>query len=214
MAWRILCMSDVSECPDVLDPLRHIGEVVTLPPVQQVFNRHIGEYDAYLASLHLRVDRAMLEHAKRLCVIATPSTGHDHLDVDAMRELGIELISLRSDIELLNQITATAEMAWCLLLAVMRRLPWAFEAARRGDWARDGFRGHQLSGKTLGILGYGRLGRIVAQYGAAFRIARAGFRCANRGNGPSRRVGRLRSAAGRIRRAFNPYSLDREIIEG
>ena len=171
MAWRILCMSDVFECADVLAPLGHVGEVVTFPPERQVFERHVGEYDAYLASLHLRVDRAMLERAKRLRVIATPSTGHDHLDVDAMREFGIELISLRSDIEVLNQITATAEMAWCLLLAVVRRLPWAFEATRRGDWARDRFRGHQLSGKTLGILGYGRLGRIVAQYGTAFRIA-------------------------------------------
>jgi D-3-phosphoglycerate dehydrogenase len=61
-------------------------------------------------------------------------------------------------------------MSWGLLLAVVRRLPWAFDAAREGDWARDQFRGHQLAGKTLGVLGYGRLGRMVAQYAKAFRM--------------------------------------------
>jgi D-3-phosphoglycerate dehydrogenase len=61
-------------------------------------------------------------------------------------------------------------MTWCLLLAVARRLPWAFAAAQGGYWARDAFRGSQISGKTLGVLGYGRLGRMVADYGKAFRM--------------------------------------------
>ena len=59
-------------------------------------------------------------------------------------------------------------MAWTLLLAVIRHPPWSFEAAKRGWWTRDRFRGHQLVGKTLGILGYGRLGRIMGRYGRAF----------------------------------------------
>ena len=61
-------------------------------------------------------------------------------------------------------------MTWALLLATVRRLPWAFAAACEGRWARDEFRGHQISGQTLGILGYGRLGRMVAEYGKAFRM--------------------------------------------
>jgi len=170
MGWRVLNMTDVSEFPEVLDPLRGIAEVISLPAEQELFCRQIGQFDAYLAALQVRVDRASLESAGRLRVIATPSTGLDHLDLDAMRRRGIELVCLRYDTELLRQITATAEMAWCLLLAVIRRLPWAFEAARRGDWARDRFRGYQLSGKTLGILGYGRLGCILADYGRAFRM--------------------------------------------
>jgi D-3-phosphoglycerate dehydrogenase / 2-oxoglutarate reductase len=170
MRWRVLSLADFSLFPELLDPLRQLGEVVSLPADQKVFEERIGEFDAYLAALQVRADRASLQHAKRLRAIATPSTGLDHLDLDAMRERGIELISLKTDTEFLGQITATAEMAWCLLLAVVRRLPWAFDAARRGDWARDRFRGHQLSGKTLGILGHGRLGRIMADYGRGFRM--------------------------------------------
>jgi len=170
MQWRVLNMGDVNEFPEVLDPLRGVAEVVSLPADAQVLRKRIGEFDAYLATLHVQVDRATLQRAGRLRVIATPSAGVDHLDLETMRERGIALLSFQSDIGFLNHVTASAEMSWGLLLAVVRRLPWAFDAARQGDWARDRFRGHQLAGKTLGVLGYGRLGRMVAQYAKAFRM--------------------------------------------
>jgi len=118
----------------------------------------------------LRTDREVLDQATRLRAIATPSTGLDHIDVAYAARKGIRVISLRDETELLDSITATAELAWGLLLAVVRHIPWAFDAAKRGHWARDEFRGHQMSGKTLGVLGYGRLGRMVAEYGKAFRM--------------------------------------------
>jgi len=170
MPWRVLNMGDVSEFPEVLDPLRGVAEVVSLPADAQVLRKRLGEFDAYLATLHVQVAREMLLHAGRLRVIATPSAGLDHLDLETMRERGITLLSFQSDIGFLNHVTASAEMSWGLLLAVVRRLPWAFAATCQGDWARDRFRGHQLAGKTLGVLGYGRLGRMVAQYGKAFRM--------------------------------------------
>jgi D-3-phosphoglycerate dehydrogenase len=91
----------------------------------------------------------VLEAASRLRVIVTPSTGLDHIDMDYAEAKGIEVLSLRGDTEFLKGITATAELAWGLLLAVVRRIPWSFEAVQQGDWARDRFRGRQLSGKTL-----------------------------------------------------------------
>ncbi len=118
----------------------------------------------------MRANRDVLECARRLRVIATSSTGLDHIDLEAAKERRIEIISLRGETEFLDSVTATAELAWGLLLATVRRLPWAFESAKQGQWARDQYRGHQLSGKTLGVLGYGRLGRIVAEYGKAFRM--------------------------------------------
>ena len=163
-------MADVSECPDVLDSLAEVAEVVSLQADQSVLLERISEFDAYLASLQVRVTREVLERAERLRVIATPSTGLDHIDVPFAESRKVVVLSLRHDTEFLDSITATAELAWALLLATVRRLPWAFDAAKAGHWARDEFRGHQLSGKVLGILGYGRLGRIVAEYGKAFRM--------------------------------------------
>jgi D-3-phosphoglycerate dehydrogenase len=55
-----------------------------------------------------------------------------------------------------------------LILALARNLPWAFDHVRKGGWDRDQFRGRQLLGKTLGLIGFGRLGKIVAKYAKAF----------------------------------------------
>lgn len=170
MRPRVLNMADVSHCPEVLEPLARLADVVSLPPSEATLRARIGEFDAYLASLAVRIDRGMLDAARSLRVIATASTGTDHIDVAAAQQRRITVLSLKDDQDFLTGITATAELAWALLLAVVRRLPAAAEAAGRGDWARDRYRGHQLSGKTLGIVGYGRLGRMVAEYGRAFRM--------------------------------------------
>lgn len=170
MTWRILNMADTAPCPRVFDALEPFARVVSLPAGQDVLTERIGEFDGYVASLHVRVDQHVLAHAPRLRVIATPSTGLDHLAMDDIQQRGIVVLSLKEKTDFLDSVTATAEMAWALLLAVVRRLPWSFAAATSGVWARDRYRGHQLSGKTLGVLGYGRLGRMVADYGKAFRM--------------------------------------------
>lgn len=170
MLWRLLNLRDFSTHPDVLDPLREVADVVTLPASAETLAERLPDFDAYLASMKVQLTREMLERTSRLRVIATCSTGTDHIDVECAEARGIVVLSSKNDTEFLNSITATAEMTWALLLATVRRLPWAFAAAQKGDWARDRFRGHQLFGKTLGILGYGRLGRMVAEYGRAFRM--------------------------------------------
>jgi len=167
---RVLSMADVTACPVVLDSLREVAEVVDLPADAEVLRDRIEAFDAYFASLAVQVDREVLTRAKRLRVIATGSTGTDHIDLDAARQCGVTVLSLKDDREFLDRITATAELAWGLLLSVVRRLPWAFDDARKGHWSRDAFRGRQISGKTLGVIGYGRLGRMVAEYGKAFRM--------------------------------------------
>jgi D-3-phosphoglycerate dehydrogenase len=163
-------MVDTSACGDVLDPLRNVCDVVELPPDAAQLRQRVNDFDVYLASLHVRLEGDYISDNTRLKAVATPSTGHDHIDVVACQKQGIELLSLRDEKDFLDSVTATAELAWGLLLCVVRRLPWAVQSAHAGIWARDGFRGRQLSGKTLGIVGYGRLGRMVGEFGKAFRM--------------------------------------------
>lgn len=170
MRHQILNLADTAACPDVFAPLAAIADVVSLPAEQNLLLEQIERFDGYFASLQVRVDQQVLSRARRLRVIVTPSTGLDHIDVPAAEARGIVVLGLKDDTAFLNQITATAELAWGLLLSTVRRLPWACAAAREGEWSRDRFRGTQLSGKTLGVLGYGRLGRMVADYGKAFRM--------------------------------------------
>lgn len=167
---RVACCADVSICPEALDGLRAVAEVELIEADQATVLARIAEFDGYLASLKVRMDREMLDRARRLRVIATPSTGLDHIDMARAVEKGIRVISIKTEYGLLEEVTCTAEMAWALLLAAVRKIPWSFAAACEGQWARDHYRGHQLSGKTLGVVGCGRLGRMVVDYGKAFRM--------------------------------------------
>lgn len=167
---KILCMHEVDAYPEAVDPLREVGDLVCEPGDQQRLVETIGEYDAYVAALTARVNEDVLANAKRLKVISTSSTGTDHIELDLCAERGITVLSNKTEIKVLEDVTATAELAFGLMLGVMRRIPWGFDAAKQGFWARDIFRGHQLNGMTYGVLGVGRLGTMSAQYAKAFRM--------------------------------------------
>lgn len=166
----VLCMADLSVSPETQRMLESECDLVLLPPDRQALLDAIPECDAYLASLKVVLDREVFDAAKQLKVIATPSTGTDHIDLDLATERGVTVVTLKEETEFLDKVTSTAELAWGLLLAAMRKIPSAFADTLNGNWGRDKFRGHQLAYKTLGILGYGRLGKIVADYGKAFRM--------------------------------------------
>lgn len=166
--WRILCTVGLPLKPDALRPLEEVADVDYAEARRDLLLERIGVYDGYFASAYVRVDKKILDRATHLKVIATPGTGTDHIDVDEALRRGIVVMSIATDYEVLDTFSATAEMAWCLLLSCIRRLPAAFEAAKRGDWARERFSGHQLRGRTLGVLGYGRLGKMVARFGQGF----------------------------------------------
>ncbi len=161
---------EIPSSSDVLAPLREIAELHESPADQRLWADSISEFDGFLTPLTVRTVGEMLEKADRLRFIATASTGTDHIAVADARRRGIAVICLKNETEFLSRITATAELAWALLLSVARHIPEAVASARAGVWARDVYRGHQLSGKTLGIVGYGRLGRIIADYGKGFRM--------------------------------------------
>ncbi|MBI4992219.1 MAG: hypothetical protein HZB99_03305 [Candidatus Harrisonbacteria bacterium] len=117
--------------------------------------------------LGYKIDRLWMDKVPNLKIIATPTTGLNHIDLKEAEKRGIKIISLRGHTGFLSRITSTAEETLALMLALVRKLPWAFDDVKRGNWNRDAFKGHQLAEKTLGILGLGRLGKIMARYGQA-----------------------------------------------
>lgn len=169
---RVLCFWDVSFDPHVLDGLRQVAEVDVRPPDARFLLEQGHEYDAYLASLEVRFDAEIARRAGagRMRLVYTPSTGTDHLDLEAMATHGVEMRCIKTELDLLDSVTCTAELALGLMLAAARKVPAGHNAAMTGHWARDLYRGHQLSGKTLGVLGVGRLGRIMVDYGRGFRM--------------------------------------------
>ena len=105
---------------------------------------------------------ALLERLPELKLISQRSV-YPHIDVDACTRLGIVV---SSDLHQGSPSFATAELAWGLVVAAMRRIPQQVASMKAGRW-QEGI-GRSLGGKTLGIYGYGRIGRVVARYGKAF----------------------------------------------
>ena len=167
---KILCTVDLKLAPETRDLLQKIADLECIAGTPAALTEHVGDCDAYFGNADVRLDANAIAAARRLKVVATPSTGTDHIDKDALRKRGIALLSLTTEYALLDTFTATAECAWGLLIACMRRIPAALDAVRRGDWARERFTGRQLSEKTLGVVGVGRLGKMVVEYGKAFRM--------------------------------------------
>ena len=127
----------------------------------------VAEADVLWVRLRHRIDEEVFAAAERLRFVVTPTTGLDHIDLDAPSRRA-QILSLQGETEFLSDVRATAEHTVALMLALLRHLPAAARHVAEGGWDRDGFRGGELRGRTVGIVGYGRLGRIVAHYLRAF----------------------------------------------
>ena len=116
------------------------------------------------------VDDAVLALYPALRVLVTPSTGRNHVDVRACAGRGLPLLSLLDDRDGLEEIAASAEFTFLLLLNTLRRLDVAVREVSDRRWRHreDLLRGHELSGKLVGLVGLGRIGRRLARYCTAF----------------------------------------------
>ncbi len=110
------------------------------------------------------IDTEVLDAAPKLKAIITNTTGLNHIDVEAAQRRGIQIFSLQGEVEFLKEIRATAEHTLALTLALLRHIPAAHAHVCAGGWNREPFQGREIHQKTVGIVGYGRLGSIVARY--------------------------------------------------
>ncbi len=116
------------------------------------------------------IDEGVLSLYPALAVLVTPSTGRDHIDVTGCERRGISVYSLLDERPTLSRIAASAEFTFLLLLNTLRRLDLGAAEVSAGRWREreDLLRGHELSGRQVGLVGFGRIGQRVARYCVAF----------------------------------------------
>jgi len=118
----------------------------------------IGGFDAIVVRSATKLDASLIERAERLKVIGRAGVGVDNVDVDAATRRGIVVANAAE-----STVISAAEHTIALLFALARNVPQAQAALASGTWAREQFAGVELAGKTLGVLGLGRIGRQVAR---------------------------------------------------
>lgn len=140
----------------------------SLSPSREEILRNVVNKDALLCSLSERIDKEVMEKAgPKLKVISTLSTGYDHIDVKEAKKRGIHVTFTG---EVLSE--ATADLTFALILAISRKVVLADNYIRQKKWkvgwSPDLFLGSNVYGKTLGLIGAGRIGRAVAHRAKGF----------------------------------------------
>ena len=123
----------------------------------------VGEYDALIIRGRTRVTSEVLDAARRLKVIGRAGVGVDNIDLAAAKAHNVTVVNAPT-----STTNAVAELSFGLLLALARDIPRADAAMKAGQWLKKDLEGVELYGKTLGIVGYGRIGMELGRRAAAF----------------------------------------------
>ena len=162
--FKVLIADAISA--DGLEPLRNDErfEIIEQSGLKgEDLARAIEPANAVIVRSSTRITRDSLKYASALQVIGRAGVGVDNIDVEAATERGVAVLNAPSG----NTISA-AELTLALLLALVRRVPGADRSMRAGEWDRKSFNGTELYGKTLGLVGAGRIGGEVAKRARAF----------------------------------------------
>jgi len=169
---KILIITPVRHIIGVSDILESIGEVTYLDdPTSEEVISVIGSYDAIFTNPNkskVYIGQDVLGAAKNLKVICTASTGTNHIDKTYVAELGLPILSLTEERDVINRISSTAELAFSLTLASLRHVVKSHNAVLEGEWDYERYIGRQMNCLTIGSIGYGRLGSMYSRYCKAF----------------------------------------------
>jgi len=166
---RVLVTEKLSEAG--LELLRKDFQVDVRPELaKEGLAGEIGPYDALVIRSATEVDAAVLEAGENLKVVARAGIGLDNVDVEAATRRGVMVVNAPQ-----SNVVSAAEQTMALLLAQARNVPQAHAALKAGAWERSRWEGVELAGKTLGVIGLGRVGALVAHRAAAFGMRLIAF---------------------------------------
>ncbi len=146
-----------------------------LPELQNI----IGNYDAIVIRSATRLTRELIDRCTNMKLIVRAGAGVDNIDVPAATEKKIPVMNTASANSL-----AAAEQTIALMFAVLRQIPQAAQSLRDGKWERDKFKGYEATGKTIGVVGCGNIGRIVAEKAIGLGMKVIGFDPVSKGPFP------------------------------
>jgi D-3-phosphoglycerate dehydrogenase len=153
---------------EILRAHHDVDEKIGLTPEQLA--EIIGDYDALLVRSQVKVTADILAHATRLIVIGRAGVGVDNVDLEAATKAGIVVVNAPTG----NTVSA-AEQTITLMLALAHKTAAADASMRRGEWKRSSFTGVELRGRTLGIIGLGKIGQAVADRARGLEMEVIGY---------------------------------------
>lgn len=169
---KILVITPVKHIIGVSGILESIGDITYLddPSMNEVVAK-IETYDSIFTNPNkskVFIGKEVLNAAKNLKVICTASTGTNHIDKVYAAQLGLPILALTEERDVISRISSTAELAFALTLAGLRHVVRCHNDALDEEWDYTKYIGRQMNCLTVGVIGYGRLGTMYANYCKAF----------------------------------------------
>jgi D-3-phosphoglycerate dehydrogenase / 2-oxoglutarate reductase len=167
MQIKILCPEPDSFSQKGLDYARDFSLLTAKTMSQGEFEKNAPQFDAVLVRFNTKVGSNIFGKESNIKAVISPTTGLDHIDIKSAKLNGIKVFHLRGKKRFLKGVSGTAELSIGLMLSVMRKIPQSFSAVKNGIWETGPFRGNEVAGKTLGVIGCGRLGSKVSRTAVA-----------------------------------------------
>ena len=168
---KILATSKVSDLEDIIKILKDIGKLDILKNATRINLKNIvNKYDALLCSTDIKINKELFSKYKKLKVkyVITPSVGINHLDVPFLKKKKIKIFSLKNSFNDTKKIYSPAELTFSHILNISRNFVKATLSVRNQKWYPNDHIGFELNNKTIGIVGMGSVGSILAKYCKVF----------------------------------------------
>jgi len=166
---KIVCITPIKHLDEVYERLEQYGEVIYIPEISKLELTTLLSETPDIEYLFTNpnkqnfiLDEEVLKNSN-IKVINTCSTGLNHIDMDYCERNNVEVWSLKEDFELINDLPSTAELSFGLMMSLLRKISEGFDSVKKGEWDYEPFIGRQVKGLTIGIIGFGRLGKITAE---------------------------------------------------
>jgi len=170
----IVCITPLKHLEGLYKKLTTFGKVYYEPEInyknlKKILNKN-KKIDTIFCNpnkQNYKIDLSLLKNSG-VKLINTASTGLNHIDMAACKKLNIQVISLKDDRKLLKKLPSTSEVAFCLMINLLKNFDKSFKSVQKFNWNYEPFIGRELASLTVGIIGYGRLGKFMSKFCTGF----------------------------------------------
>jgi len=170
--YKLAILTPLDHIPGLLDLLQSNFNCLYFPYEEfQDIKKQINDVDVIYINpnaARYRIDKTFLDNCTSLKAVFTASTGTNHIDLDLTKAKGVFVFSLKDEQEIIQQLTSTSELAFAFALMSTRKLLPAISSVKEGGWDYRPFIGRQFSELSIGVVGFGRLGKMFARYCDSF----------------------------------------------
>ena len=163
---KILCITPIKHLDGIFERLSKLGDIEYKPDfTKKDLKFYLNQNNVDWIFTNPNKQNFILDEdvlgGSNIKGINTASTGLNHIDIKYCEDNKIKVGSLKEDYELINDLPSTSELAFGLMMSLLRFIPTSFHSVKDGNWDYEPYVGHQIKGKTIGVIGYGRLGKIM-----------------------------------------------------